>query len=492
MFKARRIARRGPLGDKNNMPDWTAPFYLPRMTTEKFRKMKAEYVAKHGYQITIPGFEDIIRLPVEKPLTAQEKILWRKRKYDQFSEERLEEIRYIKKRRKEKFLAMLASPSPEIFNNRGALLTALDDTQDAISTLAGIGVVAAKTLPRGLAKFIAGPTSWLMTGANLLNLAVESVSPERWGIKQKRAIDSLTDNNPKTKKLRLKTLDKLKRQRLHHGKLIEAAQVSENVFGAGISLGQLMNLPIEIIAGNIRMMMGHTVTVKYPIPDLGHWARMAARCSKGLLMSWTVPRKDDVLQDTIELVGMNLAAQVTRLTATQYNILDYADNIDIMQVAAPYPDNPMLIEVMDEEDPRWRETIGWPTIDRPWATFNYLYDSSVDLLNDNFKTYCERNARNWHGFIGAINATDGMFNAVEAVEGRDSVEYSYTAPCKTIHALLNQGYIFPPDISKQNQDKFGDWLLIHEKRGSSPTLPEALSYARNYCGFSFARYTPEL
>ena len=469
------------------MPDWTAPFKMPRMTTEEFRKRKADYVAKYGYQITIPGFEDIIRLPVEKPLTTEEKKLWRARNYKAFSEERLEEIRYIKKRRKEKYLAMLASPTPEVFSNRASILTALDNTQDAVSTCAAVGLIAVKTLPRAVARVIAGPVGWLMAGANIMNLATESVSPERWGIRQKRVIDSVTDKNPKSQKLRLKYLDRLKKQRLNHGALIEAAQVTENVFGVGISLGQAMNLPIEIIAGNVRMLYGHRVSVKYPIPDLGHWQRLAAKAMKGYAASWGVYRGSDVIEDTTEVVGLNLMAQVTAQTMREYDALENVMFMDMLEVAAPYPDNPLLIEVMDEEDPDWRQAVGWPGTGKEWSTLNDIYDSSVDTMNDNFKRYCERNAHNFHGFIGAINATESAFYAAESAGGEGSVSYEYTAPCKIIHTLLDQGYVLGPDITEQQRRCFVSWLEAHERKGSCPTLPEALDFGTNRCGITWKR-----
>lgn len=46
------------------MPDWTAPFHMPRITTEEFLRKKAEYVAKNDYRYTIPEFDDIFHIPI--------------------------------------------------------------------------------------------------------------------------------------------------------------------------------------------------------------------------------------------------------------------------------------------------------------------------------------------------------------------------------------------------------------------------------------------
>ena len=42
------------------MPDWTAPFHRPHLTTEEFEKQRDTYVAENGYTIRIPSLDDVI------------------------------------------------------------------------------------------------------------------------------------------------------------------------------------------------------------------------------------------------------------------------------------------------------------------------------------------------------------------------------------------------------------------------------------------------
>lgn len=475
------------------MPDWTAPFHVPKMTTAEFTKMKAAYVAKHGYTITIPGFEDIIRLPMEKPITAVEQNMWKAKNWDWFSPERLDELKYIKKRRKEKFLAMLASPIPRVLSNRAALMTSIDDTQDALSTLCAVGLIAVKTAPRQIAKVISGPVGWLMAGTNAVNLMQTTIAPERWGIKQKRMTDEVTELNPATKKGRAKLLKKVKDAKLHSGYAVEALQVTNSIFGVGISLGQLMNLPIEIIAGNVRNIIDWgSVKVKYPVPDLPHWARMAGKLHNAMGVHWAAQQYTDLEEQTAMFVAMNLAAQVTR-SHIDWNPLDQVIDIDKAEIRVPQPTNILTIEAMDEEDPTWRETVLWPATGTEWANLNDLYDNSTDVMNDNFSRFCDTNRHNFHGFIAGINATESLLFNMESVDDEHTIVHDYTAWCKTLHALQLQGYSFPFDVTPTQSACFTTWLEAHEGAGSCPTTPEALAYARNQCGFEFVHgdpYTP--
>ena len=161
------------------MADWLAPFHRPHMPTWEFNELRRKYVEKHGYTVTIPGLEDIFHFNAEKPLTDLEKYHWRHKHRSHFSEDRYEEIRYMKQRRKEKFLSMLSSPSPHIFGSRSAIITSLDDCQDALSTLSGIGTLAYMGSSAAMKKIISGPLGWLMTAETGINYVTKSLSPER-------------------------------------------------------------------------------------------------------------------------------------------------------------------------------------------------------------------------------------------------------------------------------------------------------------------------
>lgn len=476
--------------NRNIMPDWTAPFHAPKWSQAEFVKYKAEYVAKYGYSYNIPGFEDIIHLPVEKPMTAEEQTWWKAKKYVLFSAERLAEIEYIKEKRRQKFLDMLASPIPQVFNNRAALLTSIDDTQDALSTLTAIGLIAVKTAPRAISKIISGPVGWLMAASNSVNFMQTTISPERWGIKQKRLTDELTELNPATKKGRAKLLKKVKDAKLHTGYAVEALQVTDNIFGVGIQLGALMNLPIAILAGAVRRALGQPVTVKYPVPDIAHWARIVGKLPRATTAIWTEPIHSAVDEQTTQLIGLNLAAQVTRAFVDDWNPLDQIEEIHKIQIQAPYPTSVLTLEVLEEEDPDWRDTIGWPATGQEWSTLNDLHDASVPILNDNFTRYCETNRHNFHGFIGSMNATESTLLNMESVDDEHTIVHDYTAWCKTLHALQLQGYSFPLDVTPPQTACFTAWLEAHETAGSCPTTPEALAYATNHCHFNFVHGDP--
>ena len=467
------------------MPDWTAPFHMPRMTTERFKQKKAEYVAKYGYRYSIPGFDDIFHLGIEKSITPEEDKLWKTGRKDEIPADRRDEIHYIKENRKRRYLDMLGSPLPEIINNRAALLTSIDDAQDALTTLAVTGFVAARALPGAYRLAVLAGTGWIMVAAQCLNLATFVLAPEQIALSRKRIQDNLTKDNPFAKKARLKTALRLKNAKVGIGAAMEVAQTTDQVFGVGISLGAVMALPVNIIAGSARLVTGDPVRVTYPLPYLPHWIGRAKKLHQAQLAVLGLEYGTDDMEMTTLILASNALSQMELSHSGFWNPLNYLDNIDEIEIRAPYPEKGYLLEVLEETDPGWRETVTWPSTGKQWSGVNELIDTTHENATNNLRRYCYRQKHSELGFIASQNACLFGMNTLQRAEGLGSVEYDYTAWCKTIHALLDQGYVPPDNLTETNKTLFTDWLEAHERAGSCPTTPEALAYAKYNCGWEF-------
>jgi hypothetical protein len=76
---------------------------------------------------------------------------------------------------------------------------------------------------------------------------------------------------------------------------------------------------------------------------------------------------------------------------------------------------------------------------------------------------------------------------MENLAGPGQVEYDYTAPTKTMHALHDAGYELPPAATQEQLAKFAQYLDDYESIGQTPTTPEVLQYATSMLGFTFVR-----
>ncbi|GAH54171.1 unnamed protein product [marine sediment metagenome] len=69
------------------------PVKIHRFTTEEFDRKKADYVAKYGYEMNIPGFRDILKIGIDKPPTELELAKYKAKDVDALGGIRYDEIK---------------------------------------------------------------------------------------------------------------------------------------------------------------------------------------------------------------------------------------------------------------------------------------------------------------------------------------------------------------------------------------------------------------
>lgn len=294
---------------------YKSPIALPQLTTDKFEKAHDKYVAEHGYEIHIPGFTEIVKWPrhvepttvelavlkksnnsrtrskyyikklgearFERIKTAQpgdvdyptyqemedyNKAIESNNKYLSFLEilgdRRYEEIKALKQERKELYTRMLSSPSPRLARNAASVLTFIDDINDTMGT---IGVVArtAHHLMNNtfLQTLLRGVGGMAFTAAELTSIVMALARNPMKAKRIQHVVHGGLNGNPPSYKIRSSVGRRFAKHGIGHGELIEAAQVSNNMFGYGLSLGPIFSLLYDIPSGIYRHMKGEEVRV---------------------------------------------------------------------------------------------------------------------------------------------------------------------------------------------------------------------------------------
>lgn len=452
------------------MADWLAPFHRPRLTTEEFRKRKAEYAAKYGYTITIPGLSDIIKIEVEKPITQEEEYQYHKKNWGYFSEERLEGLRKMKQKRKDRYLAMLASPTPSIVSNAGSIMTALDDCQDAMDTLGCIAIMARIAGPRILGRVLMGPTGWFLLATDIVNavqlLGRRAMTP----MIAKRNAEKMTGLNPFTKKARVRRALRTMRVMPTKGNVIQGLQTTEEVFGMGLCLGPIIGLGLDIAFGSVRTTFGLPPKIKVPMPDFKYWGRVALKTAKavGMLGGVSWGTDDDLLLETY--VAGYYAHQVLLPVQQDWNPLDTVEDPHKLIIQAPVPAHILTREVIDEEGIPMKDVCGWPHSGRLWAETEEISNESESVASESLRNFMERNKHNWRGFAGGALASETAFLTLANLEGEEDVEYDYTAPSKFMVILLQNGLYPDTEGAPEKARELADWLDYLERTEVKPTL----------------------
>ena len=473
------------------MPEWLAPFHLPKFTDDKFEKAKDAYNRKNGYVITVPSLGDIIHLRPFPPLTKSEQANYRRKHWHKFSPARLNAIRKYKADRRSKYLAMLASPSPKIVRDAGAILTALDDLQDALSTLSTIGLIAATIIGGSTAAVLAGPLGWIIAASTVMSL-INPYSALRGrkrkptsGRGKKKLLRKLSDKNPFSKKARMKVLKRMKNFRPTIGNLLEVAQTTDGIFGIGVSLGPIMGFVQDLAAGAVRKIMGQKVTIKKGMLEMPEYAKKSSRALKAQAVLNGQSWRTDLEDLSFSFIAGNLAMQALKPFMDDFNPFEDVPDLNQYEVMANKITNPIIQEIILEAGHTLEEYEVWPQNGKKWISYVDLYESTNQLATDNLNYFGETFKHENLGFLAANNAHDFSLSLLESVEGPGTIEIEYSHAERIVMTILDHSWMYPEDVTDAQIKIFEDWVFIHEFMNTQPSGKEIQQFVGLHAGFQF-------
>jgi len=326
------------------MADYTAPFHMPEFADDKFLEKKAAYVKEHGYSITIPKFRDIVHLGMHRPMTAQEKILMYSGRRHEIGKSRQIELNYQKERSRELYQKMMASPIPNVVSSITSILTAMDDTQDAIISLAAIGRIACFFLPRFISSVLAWPIGLLWLIATIMSLlmgpsmcALNPMACKRY-MRMKLAMRANTlKGKSRTLGKRAKAAAKYEAARLKAGvkgyatsgsfmpsfaEGIQMLQVTDSIWGVGISIGPIFGCAYDLMSGGVRWAQGEKVSFKNSPSDIEVYRKAADTYNN--YARWTRPKKKFTRSEFLAWKEKKIASGTWGVKSLQHNAIHQA------------------------------------------------------------------------------------------------------------------------------------------------------------------------
>lgn len=473
------------------MAKFEFPVKFHRFTTDEFDRKKAEYNAKYGYTVNIPGFRDIIKIGTDKAPTEKELSQYRSDKPGELGLHRWLEIKGIKQKKKESFLRMMGSPSPTWMQNIGTAMTFLDDVNDTLGTLSVVARFAAHMVPKALGKFFMGPAGWLLTAAEIANVGMKLSRLPLKVVNLKGHLHKGLGLNPFAKKARAARAARLRKVSISKGEIIELLQTTDNTFGVGLCLGPIVGLVQDIIFGTYRFFEGKKVKITGFMPELGPYEKEALKYMKSAGQLWTGGQELSDEDHVKSILAYNAATQVAYPLLQAWHPVDNISNINHIELQAPIPTDPTTLELFQNEriDPRRHR--GWLHTNKEFASPTYLWDSTEPIIDASFHEFCNRNKHNQEGYMAATTATDSTQNMFALMEGEDQVELGYSFTELAIHKMFDNGYRFDPRTTPQQLECFASNCERWGGEGLDWTWKELSWRMLRACNVRFTRKTPE-
>lgn len=533
------------------MADYTAPFELPEFTTSEYEKKKADYVAQHGYTVTVPKLGDIIHLRAKKRMTAEEQIMWYEGRRKEIPERRRLELYKQKEISKEKYSRMLASPIPNWARNYTSVLTAWDNVQDVIITLAAIGRIALKFLPRIAVGWVAWPISILWLVASVMSTIAAPtmciLNPMACKIKMKKELQrrkKALRARGKAPEKGTKAFYEIQKNKLKHGfkgyaksggfmpsfsEAIQAAQVTKDIWGIGLSIGPIFGIAYDLISGGVRWAIGQKVTFKNAPTDIeiyrkatdkmheyARWKRPKKKFTRAEFLAWKekkiasgtwgVRSKQDydvqqamkisqhtygwkhqtVWEEETAIYCMaEFAGQGIKNVLDYWNPMENIEGLEHIEIEAYNEPNPLVEEMLREEGLDPEKGIAWPQLGKRWATYEEIQTSLAPVAAENFEHFTENCEDEDLKAVMENSTIEFGLHSIADLEGEESIEIQYHAAIEIGETLLNHRYSFPLSITEKQIIDFAEWCSACEETNTRPKLKEILRYARDVLGFEF-------
>lgn len=470
------------------MPDWSEPFHFPRLTDAEFRKARREYIAEHGYTITIPGLSDIIHIPVYDPMTLEEAKLWKEKRFDEIPPDRLRHLQKLKDKKKRQFLGMLGSPTPDVFRNAGSIMTAVDDAQDALNTIGMVGQIARAVGGKAVQKILTGPVGVIMTVADVLSLIQATSMKCQAPLLGKNASRSHAKGSPKKNKAGVKTASRLSRYVPDKADIIQALQTTDQVYGYGLCLGPLLGLAQDTIFGSILSIPGHPINVDLPVPDMEYWWLAAQKVAKSAWVLWAYPHATDYEQNMQSLAALQLSFQALTTANQRYNILDHIIDPFDLQIQAPVPTDVLTLEVIEEAGKRLEEVCGWPQTGTLWAPLQSVVDVSIKIATMNLENQLAANKHNFTGYASGMTTVDGAGYFLAALEGPDQVSEDITVDMKMALNMMHHSTCLDPAQGPEKFALFAEYMQRSEDLDQLPNMKEIREFCNGSAQISLLEY----
>ena len=428
------------------MSTYQFPVKTHRKTKEEFDKMKAAYVAKHGYTIHIPGISDIIKLGAIPEPTKEELKAYKRKDHTGITDERYWAIKELKQQKLDSFLNMMSSPNPTWLTNIGSAMDMLDDVNDSLGTAAVLARTGAHLTPKALQGLFMGPAGWLWTAAQFVGFFSVVLRSPLARVVNKNALKKVSSVNPKSMSMKIKAEQFKRRIIPGKGEIIEGLQVTNKFLGVGLCLGPIIGALEEAITGPYRVLQGHKVNVKWPIPKFRehelpiiHSMRAALHLTKG----------SDELTDKDHMkifLATTMSIRILQPYFQEYNPLENIDGLEYIILTPPKLKSPLSREILLEHGIDPDKHVGFLHGENSNNTVQEISEMAVEIIPDKAMKVLENMRGTIEGWITAQCMADTALNGCALLAGEENITKEYIPTVKAIFTITDADYMFrtPP------------------------------------------------
>lgn len=449
-----------------------SPFALPKLTTEQFEAQREKYIAKYGTTVQIPGFEDIIHTDTPAKISEEEMAAhrWAQQRglpspldADQLASLAEKKYRYLK---------MLASPEPSIQRNITAILTALDNAEDALVTLSVLGRLLVKAAPRLFSR-LTPVLGWSLLGSDIINLTNLMGNLSMASMAKKRRYEEMQQKNPFHAKAAAARADKLKRVWPTFGETLEIAQTVDQMFGVGLCLGGIMGMFQDAIDQGMLQIAGTAARIATTIQYPSAWRTTWSDAIDAATMIWaTTPETIPYMAEKATMAATGFLEDMTHFQEIK-EVMNLIPGFRDLEKKMPTVKDIGTAWILEDSGVDPLAPLVWPIIDKPKATLEEITFTYAPKIKENFQTYLLNHSNDYKSYITGSFATDATTGIIQMFSDDSKATFSQSAYSQSTKEMLRDNIIPPQDITQKQADALNEWIGSYERKyAASPSTKE--------------------
>jgi len=357
-----------------------------RFTDDDWKALKDAYHEQHGNIITIPNWDDIIKWKPTLLKTADE----------------------IKTEKKRALDRILASPATDFQRSYSSVMTYIDNIQDTSSIVYPAFRMLTRWAPSVFGRMIPG-MGWILLGYDLLNLANALLRSPLTPMKAKRAACF-------SKMAKASRVTRVKNWNPRFSDVIQAAQVTADYTGVGLTLGGVMGFFQDLVSGAVRAASGEKVRFAMEPPKFNLHELKATQAMRAA--AW-INSSGQTFEEDMHFYTMATFAASTALLTPLIETYDLSLNLINPQDAlldAPEPEDPITREVIQQAGLSIDAGVRFPIIGDKRATWLDVSNAQLDASRMGTIDFYWRHQRDSMGFVAARLMDDASLDMIDAME----------------------------------------------------------------------------
>jgi len=447
-------------GDQRLAWDAAAEKWPERKTYTKkdIDQLKAEYVAKYGYAVLIPDFNDVVHYLPDEWMSPTAR----------------------KERKARNLYRILASPSPQWALSYSSVMCWLDNIQDSMTTGLVLSLFFRKWLPKVFARAVP-VLGWILLAYDLLSMLVQVGRTPFTPMKAKRSLCEVLRSNPFTKKAKRSRQMRLWRMKPGWGAACEVLQTTDWLFGVGLSLGSIFGTIMDTAFAGYRYITGEPVRYlrEPPVREMYEITQFKSLRAAGMISSAGQVFDDETHFWTyITYAGNILFASPAILDDPPEEY--YEDPMNVL-VPADRPTNPETIAVIEAHGLSVEDGVRWPANEQKEISLHELSDWQALNAYNSTIDYLYRHNNDWYGFLAAgfMHEAHNLF--LDSLDPGADVQEEYAPVVHVCLQLIKNGITPTDDTQTQQWAQFEQWCADYRTVNNDyPSIKEATQHLDLY------------